>query len=155
MSIFPIVKSPHLSNLCDSTTSNAAAKFHELKLAQELLIDPLRRADLDASLRKQRAHKEKYAKFDAKRKAMQDDLEEREREFKRAKMETVKEQRERVEKEAYIRDQGRRIREEREMAALMRGQASQQTPDFKLSVTEPEETGERMRISLTALSVAS
>ncbi len=78
---------------------------------------------------------------------MQDDLEEREREFKRAKMETVKEQRERVEKETYIRDQGRRMREERETAALARGQASQQTLRFKASATEPEETGERMRIS--------
>ena len=133
--------------------SNAATKFHELKLAQELLTDPLRRAELDASLRKQRAYKEKYAKFDAKRKAMQDDLEEREREFKRAKMETVKEQREREEKEAYIRDQGRRMREERGNAALAKDHATQRTPESKPSVTESEETGERIRISRTGRSV--
>ena len=82
---------------------------------------------------------------------MQDDLEEREREFKRAKMETVKEQQERVEKEAYIRDQGRRMREEREISAR---QATQQVPEFKPSAPESEEIGERMRISLAALSVA-
>ena len=85
---------------------------------------------------------------------MQDDLEEREREFKRAKMVTVKEQRERVEKEAYIRDQGRRMREEKEIAALSRGQATQQIPEFKPSATESEEIGERMRISSAALSIA-
>lgn len=85
---------------------------------------------------------------------MQDDLEEREREFKRAKMETVKEQRERVEKEAYIRDQGRRMREERETSAHARGQATQQTPEFKPSATESEETGERTRISSVAPSAA-
>lgn len=78
---------------------------------------------------------------------MQDDLEEREREFKRAKMETTKEQREREEKETYIRDQGRRLREEREIAALARGQATQQISEPKPSATELEDTGERIGIS--------
>jgi len=49
---------------------------------------------------------------------MQDDREEREREFNRAKMENVKEQQKREDKEMYIRDQGRRMREEREIATL-------------------------------------
>lgn len=124
-----------------------AAKFHELKLAQELLTDPLRRAELDASLRKQRAYKEKYAKFDAKRKAMQDDLEEREREFKRAKMETVKEQREREDKETYIRDQGRRMREAREKAVLAKDQATQQNAESQPFAMESEEIGEPIRSS--------
>ncbi len=128
---------------------NAATKFHELKVAQELLTDPLRRAELDASLRKQRAYKEKYARFDAKRKAMQDDLEEREQVFKRAKMDTAKEQREREEKEALVRDQGRRMREEREKATLAKDQAAQNISDPKPSATELGEIGERARASPT------
>jgi len=73
---------------------------------------------------------------------MQDDLEEREREFKRAKMETAKEQREREDKELYVRDQGRRMREERETATLARVQATQQIPESKPSAAGSEETGE-------------
>ena len=78
---------------------------------------------------------------------MQDDLEEREREFKRAKMDTAKEQREREEKEVYIRDQGRRMREEREKAALAKAQATQQIPESKPSAMESEEIGEHIRLS--------
>jgi hypothetical protein len=84
---------------------------------------------------------------------MQDDLEEREREFKRAKMETVKEQREREEKEAYVRDQGRRMREEKEVATAARVQATQQIPELKPSAAESEETGERICISSIVRSV--
>jgi DnaJ homolog subfamily C member 17 len=76
---------------------------------------------------------------------MQDDLEEREREFKRAKMESVKEQREREDKEASIRDQGRRMREEREKAALGKGQATQPTPEPKPAEIGSEEIGEIIR----------
>jgi len=54
-------------------------------------------------------------------------------------MDTVKEQREREEKEAYIRDQGRRMREEREKAALAKDQAPQQIPESKPFATELEE----------------
>ena len=78
---------------------------------------------------------------------MQDDLETREREFKRAKMESSKEQREREEKEAYIRDQGRRMREEREKVVLAKDQASQQIPESKPSATGPEDIGELIRVS--------
>jgi DnaJ family protein C protein 17 len=102
-------------------------------------------------LLKQRAYKEKYARFDAKRKAMQDDLEEREREFKKAKMESVKEQREREEKEAYVRDQGRRMREDREKAALAKDQTTQRIPESKPLATGPEEIGELL--SLKSVSV--
>ena len=79
---------------------------------------------------------------------MQDDLEEREREFKRARMDTVKEQREREDKEAYIRDQGRRMREEREKAVLAKDQATQRIPESKPPATGSEEIGEHIRVSL-------
>ena len=62
-------------------------KFHALNQAYELLLDPLRRLALDAKQRLKEARKVRYAQYDAKRKNMLDDLEERERAFKKSRME--------------------------------------------------------------------
>jgi DnaJ homolog subfamily C member 17 len=78
------------------------------------LLDPIRKTNLDASLRVKLARKERFAKFDAKRKGMQDELEEAERAVKKAKMDKAKEERERREEAERIKEEGRRMRQERE-----------------------------------------
>lgn len=96
------------------TLARIAQKFHELKQAQELLLDPQRRAELDASLKRQQDYAERYANANAKRKEMMDALEERERETKRAKTMTAVEKRKEEEKLQELKEASRRMREERE-----------------------------------------
>ncbi|KAH6917937.1 DnaJ domain-containing protein [Coprinopsis sp. MPI-PUGE-AT-0042] len=93
---------------------DAARKFHELNQAYELLLDPLRRLALDAKLRLKNARKERFKAYDAKRKNLVEELEERERAFKKARVEKAQEEaRVRYETE-HIKDQGRKLVEERE-----------------------------------------
>jgi DnaJ homolog subfamily C member 17 len=91
-----------------------AAKFHELKQAQELLLDPQRRSEVDASLKKQRARAEQLAKAGVNRKRMMDALAEAERTHKKARTETAADVRKREEKATQLKDAGRRMREEKE-----------------------------------------
>ncbi|KAI0826642.1 DnaJ domain-containing protein [Trametes gibbosa] len=93
---------------------DAARKFHELHQAQELLLDPLRRMALDAKLRLKDARKARFAQFDAKRKGLVEELEERERVFKKARTETEAQKNERFRENERIMEEGRRLREERE-----------------------------------------
>ncbi|KAI0659170.1 DnaJ domain-containing protein [Cubamyces menziesii] len=93
---------------------DAARKFHELHQAQELLLDPLRRLALDAKLRLKEARKARYAQYDAKRKNLVEELEERERAFKKARTETEAQKKERWRENERIMEEGRRLREERE-----------------------------------------
>lgn len=93
---------------------DAARKFHELNQAYELLLDPLRRLALDAKLRLKNARKERFKAYDTKRKNLVEELEERERAFKKARVEKAQEEaRVRYETE-HIKDQGRKLVEERE-----------------------------------------
>lgn len=94
--------------------SSVAARFHELNQAYELLLDPVKRNNLNASLSTKQAHKERLKKFDAKRSAMQSELEEAERTAKRAKMEKAKQDRQRQEEAGRIQEEGRRMREAKE-----------------------------------------
>lgn len=91
-----------------------ARKFHELNQAHELLLDPLRRMALDAKMRLQQARKARYASFDAKRKGLVEELEERERAFKKAKLDKEAEQKERIRQNERIMEEGRILREEKE-----------------------------------------
>ncbi|KAG1865545.1 hypothetical protein DFJ58DRAFT_864754, partial [Suillus subalutaceus] len=93
---------------------NAAQKFHALTTASTLLLDPLRRLALDAQLRLQAAKKQRFASYDNKRRAMVSELEEREQEFKKARMAKEKERTARESENSRIREEGRRMREERE-----------------------------------------
>ncbi|KAI0635132.1 DnaJ domain-containing protein [Trametes polyzona] len=93
---------------------DAARKFHELHQAQELLMDPLRRMALDAKLRLKEARKARYAQYDAKRKGLVEELEERERALKKARTETEAQKKERWRENERIMEEGRRLREERE-----------------------------------------
>ncbi|KAI0735371.1 DnaJ domain-containing protein [Earliella scabrosa] len=93
---------------------DAARKFHELHQAQELLLDPLRRMALDAKLRLKEARKARFATYDAKRKGLVEELEERERTLKKARVEKEAEKKERWRENERIMEEGRRLREERE-----------------------------------------
>ncbi|KAG6821449.1 hypothetical protein H0H93_010173 [Arthromyces matolae] len=93
---------------------DAARKFHELTQASELLLDPLRRLALDAKLRLKQARDERHKKFDHKRKNMVEELEARERDFKKRKQEQEKEEIKRWHETEEIKDQGRKLREEKE-----------------------------------------
>ncbi|KAG1802240.1 uncharacterized protein HD556DRAFT_1336026 [Suillus plorans] len=93
---------------------NAAQKFHALTTASTLLLDPLRRLALDAQLRLQAAKKQRFASYDNKRKAMVSELEEREKEFKKARMAKEQERTVRESENMRIREEGRRMREQRE-----------------------------------------
>lgn len=95
-----------------------ARLFHELNQAYELLLDPLRRLAIDATLRVKAARKARFSTFDGKRKAMQEELEERERAFnKKAKMEKRDEEVKVWHETERIKEEGRRMREEREKEA--------------------------------------
>ncbi|KAJ4477195.1 DnaJ-domain-containing protein [Lentinula aciculospora] len=91
----------------------AARKFHELNQAYELLLDPLRRLALDAKLRLKQARTERYKNYDLKRKTMVDELEERERALKKAKVNKHKEDAARLQETEKIKYQGRRLKEEK------------------------------------------
>ena len=93
---------------------SSARKFHELHQAQELLLDPLRRMALDAKLRLKEARKARFATYDAKRKGLVEELEERERTLKKARVEKEAEKKERWRENERIMEEGRRLREERE-----------------------------------------
>ncbi|KAF7798467.1 hypothetical protein EIP86_009688 [Pleurotus ostreatoroseus] len=93
---------------------DAAKKFHELNQAYELLLDPLRRMALDAKMRLKEARKARFAKYDAKRKNLVDELEERERAFKKAKVEKEQKQKAVWRENERIMEEGRVLREQRE-----------------------------------------
>ncbi|KAI5825921.1 DnaJ-domain-containing protein [Schizophyllum commune Tattone D] len=95
---------------------DAARKFHELNQAYELLLDPLRRMALDAKVRLKEAKAQRFKQYDSKRKAMVEELEERERAFKKAKMEQQKEEVTRWHETEKIKEEGKRLREERQRA---------------------------------------
>lgn len=94
------------------------------------MLDPIRKTELDASLRVKFARKERFSKFDAKRKGMQDELEEAERAVKKAKMDKAKEERERKEEADRIKEEGRRMRQERENE-VRRKEEEQRSRDTK------------------------
>jgi DnaJ family protein C protein 17 len=95
-----------------------ARKFHELSQAHQLLLDPLRRLALDAKLRLKEAHKARLGKYDAKRKVLVEELEEREREFKKVRVEKQKAEVDQWRETERIKEEGRRLREEKEKAIL-------------------------------------
>ncbi|QRV75955.1 DnaJ domain protein [Ceratobasidium sp. AG-Ba] len=92
----------------------AAAKFHELNQAYELLLDPTKRSALDASRKIKLARAERFAAYDNKRRGLQEELEERERAFKKARVDKARAeqaQREEIEK---LGEEGRRRRKDKE-----------------------------------------
>lgn len=91
-----------------------ARKFHELNQAYEFLLDPLRRLALDAKLKIKHARAERFKAYDSKRKNLVEELEERERSFKKARTEKQKEEAEIRQANERIKEEGKRLREEKE-----------------------------------------
>jgi DnaJ family protein C protein 17 len=102
------------------TEALIARKFHELNQAYELLLDPLRRLALDAKLRAKEARKLRFAAYDNKRKNLVDELEQRERAFKKAKMDKEQEELKRWHESEEIKEKGRQLREQREKEIRLR-----------------------------------
>ncbi|KAJ6482166.1 hypothetical protein C8R47DRAFT_1322071 [Mycena vitilis] len=131
---------------------DAARKFHELTQSYELLLDPLRRLALDAKLRVKAARDERFKSYDNKRKNMVNELEERERAFKKAKMEQQRDEATRWHETEKIKDEGRRLREERENDLRKREAEMRQAPehDFEAPSLSPLDTTVRLRFKLSA-----
>ncbi|THH16469.1 hypothetical protein EW146_g4174 [Bondarzewia mesenterica] len=102
---------------------DAARQFHNLNQAYELLLDPLRRLALDAKLRVKEARKARFANYDAKRRTLVDELEERERAEEGRRM--------REEKEKEL----RRVEEEAERAAERAREEMEPPPPGDLDTT--------------------
>ncbi|KJA23059.1 hypothetical protein HYPSUDRAFT_201621 [Hypholoma sublateritium FD-334 SS-4] len=93
---------------------DAARKFHELNQAYELLLDPLRRMAVDAKLRLKQARAERFKSYDTKRKNLVEELEERERAFKKARTEKQAEEVATWRDTERIKEEGKRLREQKE-----------------------------------------
>jgi len=133
---------------------NSGRKFHELTQSYELLLDPLRRMALDAKQRLKEAQQRRYASANDKRKRMLDELEQREREFKKAKVEQQKKQQDVYRENETLMEQGRRLREQKEKELQQREEeamkAAESTVDEPPSLG-PLDTTVRLKYSATAL----
>ena len=119
-----------------------ARKFHELNQAYELLLDPLRRLALDAKLRVKQARTERFKDADAKRKNLLDELEERERAFKKARTDKQKEEVAIQQHNERIQEEGKRLREEREKVMKMKIEMEEkQAETLSLDADSPPEMG--------------
>ncbi|KAK0503984.1 hypothetical protein EDD18DRAFT_1099253 [Armillaria luteobubalina] len=129
---------------------DAARKFHELNQAYELLLDPLRRLALDAKLRVKAAKAERFKSFDTKRKAFVEELEERERAFKKARMDKQKTEADQWQANEKIKDEGRRLREEKEKELRQREMNAKKVDveDEPPSI-QPNDTTIRVKFSLS------
>ncbi|CAE6419316.1 unnamed protein product [Rhizoctonia solani] len=94
----------------------AAAKFHELNQAYEFLLDPVKRSTLDASRKIKLARAERFAAYDSKRRGLQDELEERERAFKKARVQKAQSEQALQEEIERLGEEGRRRRKDKEDA---------------------------------------
>ncbi|KAF7370775.1 Pre-mRNA-splicing factor cwf23 [Mycena sanguinolenta] len=132
---------------------DAARKFHALTQAYELLLDPLRRLALDAKLRVKAARDERFKSYDNKRKNMVNELEERERAFKKAKMDQKRDEANRWQETEKIKEEGRRLREERENELRKREQEARQLPaedEIEAPSLDPLDTTIRLKYKLSA-----
>lgn len=95
----------------------AARLFHELRVAADLLSDPTQRASFDSLLNARNARKLRFSALDSKRKAMAQDLEQRERDFKKQKGEEDALARQKKTELERLKEEGRKLREARETQA--------------------------------------
>ncbi|KDR80082.1 hypothetical protein GALMADRAFT_62722 [Galerina marginata CBS 339.88] len=132
---------------------DAARKFHELNQAYELLLDPLRRLALDAKLRVKQARAERFKSYDNKRKNLVEELEERERAFKKARMDKQKEEVETWRETEKIKEEGKRLREQKEQAMKKRMNTNESVEEItKETPGEEEEAPPAMGMFFVSVS---
>ncbi|GAA5895136.1 hypothetical protein JCM8208_000122 [Rhodotorula glutinis] len=125
----------------------AAALFHELTLAADLLSDPTKRAAFDTKLAAANARKLRFAALDSKRKQLAEDLEEREQAYKRFKT-AEKDLNGRKQQELErLKEEGRRMREARAGQAAKEGKERE---DEVLRRAKEEEDARRRASAGTA-----
>jgi len=98
---------------------------------------------LDAKLRVKEARKHRFASYDAKRKGLVEELEARERAFKKARVEKEQERDNRWRENERIMEEGRRIREEREKALMQREKEREEAERKAREGEEPPAMGAR------------
>ncbi|TFY53260.1 hypothetical protein EVJ58_g9547 [Rhodofomes roseus] len=126
----------------DVDAGATARKFHELNQAYELLLDPLRRMALDAKVRLKEARKARFASYDTKRKGLVEELEARERAFKKVRVEKQQEERARWMENERIMEEGRRLKEEREKELRRREEEALRAERERAGEDEPPELGD-------------
>lgn len=128
-----------------------ARKFHELNQAYELLLDPLRRMAVDAKMRLKQARTERFKSYDNKRKNLVEELEERERAFKKSRMEKQKEEMETWHETERIKEEGKKLREqkEREMHERMNPKQPEESNSKKEEEDAPPALGNFSKCILT------
>jgi len=109
---------------------------------------------LDAKQRLKEAHQRRYAAANDKRKHMLDELEQREREFKKVKVEQQKKQQEIYRENETLMEQGRRLREQKEKEMQQREEQARKASEPLLDEPPslgPLDTTVRLKYSVTAL----
>ncbi|GAA5843231.1 hypothetical protein JCM3766R1_006631 [Sporobolomyces carnicolor] len=121
----------------------AARLFHELRVAADLLSDPTQRASFDNLLNARNARKLRFSALDNKRKAMAQDLEQREKDFKRQKGEEDLAARQKQSELERLKEEGRKLRESREKDAQRK--EAEETKLRKEQERERKEVERRMQ----------
>ncbi|KDE03442.1 hypothetical protein MVLG_06103 [Microbotryum lychnidis-dioicae p1A1 Lamole] len=91
----------------------AAALFHDLTIASQVLLDPIKRASFDKLRLARQARAQRFSSLDSKRKAMAEDLERREQDFKKQKGQEGEKKRERQLELMRLQEEARRMKESR------------------------------------------
>ncbi|PWN37980.1 DnaJ-domain-containing protein [Meira miltonrushii] len=92
----------------------AAARFSEMQLAYEILMDPSARIAAAERNKAETARKERQGAYEGKRKAMAEELEKRETEEHEKRMKTMNDERRRRETLERLREEGKQLREKHE-----------------------------------------
>lgn len=92
----------------------AAARFSEMQLAYEILMDPSARIAAAERNKAEMARKERQGAYEGKRKAMAEELEKRETEEQEKRMKTMNDERRRKETLERLREEGKQLREKHE-----------------------------------------
>jgi DnaJ homolog subfamily C member 17 len=90
------------------------------------------------------ARKQRFAKYDSKRKQMLEELEERERAFKKLKVEKDATERERAREADRIRNEGKMMREQREKDIRLREEEAEKAAAAARAELEPPSMGKNI-----------
>jgi DnaJ family protein C protein 17 len=92
----------------------AAARFSEMQLAYEVLMDPSARLAASERRKANEKRRERRDAFEGKRKKMADELEKREEDERQKRFRTVQDERTRRQTLERLREEGKRLREQHE-----------------------------------------